>query len=123
MILSYNTQEKQWIYNSEKDYNMFIGKKALIYTQWDKKGDKINTNNYGVITDITSDYVMMRSGKYNNFNNLARHVCYGHENIEKIYMKIKKENIRKRVKEIDNNDIKNKNKLYIKLIKENFVTL
>ena len=40
-----------------------------------------------------------------------------------IRIQIKKENIRKRVKEIDNNDIKNKNKLYIKLIKENFVTL
>jgi hypothetical protein len=66
--------------------------------------------------DIFKEILLIQinnKGFYNN-KSISRD-CIG--------IQIKKENIRKRVKEIDNNDIKNKNKLYIKLIKENFVTL
>jgi len=118
--------ERLWTYQSQKNYEWCIGKKAFLCTQWDKHKSKVNLFNYGTITDITPQYITMQSGRYKNYNNLKRNVCFGHDNIYKLYLKTSGKSIRKTVKEINKIvciNIDEKRFLHKSLIQENFITL
>ena len=118
--------ERLWTYQSQKNYEWCIGKKAFLCTQWDKGSSKVNLSNYGTITDVTPDYITMQSGKYKNFKNLQRYVCYSHDNIYKFYLKTSGKSIRKMVKDVNKNNsiiTQEKQNLHKSLIQDNFITL
>ena len=113
-----------WSFQDSKNYDWCIGRKAFLLTQWDEDTKIINLRNYGIITEITPDYITMQSGKYKNFNNLLRNVFYTHDNIRKFYLKTTYENIRQKVKKINQiTDHNEKRAHHILLLNENFITL
>ena len=119
------SEKKDWIYNENKSYEFYIGRKAYIMTKWDNSNE-LNILNYGKLQFINKDFVTVDCGthKYKQFNNLKKTLTYSNNEIQCIFVKVSSDvSIKKEYNKIKNsNNISSseKNFLYRRLFMCNF---